>query len=123
MRSPAGLRRTAEMFDVWNPASGSIEQIMATAAEIDAHATVRTCRRSEVVQRIFTEPPFVVRGPGTHDGRPDGGSGSLPPATPAWPTSSSTRDSRPRSTDPDEWATFPDRLAPLLDAAAGDQPG
>ena len=27
MRSPAGLRRTAAMFDMWNPASGSIEQI------------------------------------------------------------------------------------------------
>ena len=36
MRSPAGLRRTAALFDMWNPASGSIEQITQTAATIDA---------------------------------------------------------------------------------------
>ena len=46
MRSPAGLRRTAEMFDLWNPASGSIEQIMATAAEIDTLSIRPRCRRS-----------------------------------------------------------------------------
>src|SRR3954469_18838268 len=34
MRSAAGLRRTAATFDIWNPASGTIEQITATMAEL-----------------------------------------------------------------------------------------
>ncbi len=36
MRSEAGLRRTAAMFDIWNPASGSIDQITEIRAQIDA---------------------------------------------------------------------------------------
>ncbi len=49
------------MFDVWNPGSGSIEQIMATAAEIDTQRPPQL-PPIQVVQRIFTEPPFVVEG-------------------------------------------------------------
>jgi len=61
MRSPAGLRRTAAMFDLWNPASGSLAQLTDAAAAIDA---MRPAGRPpiQVVQRIFTEPPFVVPG-------------------------------------------------------------
>ena len=61
MRSPAGLRRTAALFDMWNPASGSIEQITHTAATIDGMRPADAAP-IEVVQRIFTEPPFVVAG-------------------------------------------------------------
>ena len=61
MRSAAGLRRTAAVFDLWNPASGSVEQIIATAAEIDA---MRPAGRKPitVVQRVFTEPPILAPG-------------------------------------------------------------
>ena len=34
MRSPAGLRRTAEKFDIWNPASGPLEQHLEMFARI-----------------------------------------------------------------------------------------
>ena len=40
MRSPAGLRRTAEKFDIWNPASGTLEQHL----EMLAHDR-RSCDR------------------------------------------------------------------------------
>lgn len=61
MRSRAGLARTAAMFDIWNPASGSVEEIRTTAALIDQR---RPPGRApiQVMQRIFTEPPFVVPG-------------------------------------------------------------
>jgi probable F420-dependent oxidoreductase len=120
MRSPAGLRRTAELFDVWNPASGSIEQIMATAAEIDARRP-SPLRPIQVVQRIFTEPPFVVEGlgPMTIDQMAEAvrAARDAGVAHVVVDTGFTTQVS-----DPDEWTTFPDRLAPLLDAAAGDQP-
>ena len=122
MRSPAGLRRTAEMFDVWNPASGSIEQIMATAAEIDTLATVTSAAhpgRPTDLHRAAVRR----RGPATHDGRPDGGSGSRRPQLPAWPTSSSTRASRPRSPTPTSGSPSPTGSLRCSTPRRSDQPG
>jgi probable F420-dependent oxidoreductase len=115
MRSPAGLRRTASMFDVWNPASGSVEQIMETAAQIDAMRPAASPPIT-VVQRIFTEPPFEVPGlePMTIDQMAvairearDAGIAHVVVDT-GFTTQVST---------PEDWASFPDRLAPLVDAA------
>jgi probable F420-dependent oxidoreductase len=116
MRSPAGLRRTAAVFDLWNPASGSVEQIMATAAEIDA---MRPPGRDpiSVVQRVFTEPPFRTAG--------------LQPMT-VDQLCVAVRSAREAGIDhivvdtvftsevqsPDDWAALPDRLAPLVEAAS-----
>src|SRR4051794_27741465 len=61
MRSAAGLRRTAEKFDIWNPASGAMEDILATAASLQE-------RRPEgraplaVYWRGYTRPPAAGRG-------------------------------------------------------------
>ena len=62
------------------------------------HATVAAAP-IQVVQRIFTEPPFVVAGlePMTLDQMADAVRAA---GTPASPTSSSTADSRPRSAPP-----------------------
>jgi probable F420-dependent oxidoreductase len=113
MRSEAGLARTAALFDIWNPASGSIEQIRETADRID---TMRAPDADpiRVVQRIFTEPPFLVPG--------------LGPLT-LDQMAASVADAREAGfahvvvdtgftseiTSPDDWAQVPDRLAPLLD--------
>jgi probable F420-dependent oxidoreductase len=61
MRSEAGLRRTAERFDIWNPASGALEDILATAAQLRER---RPPDRGplEVYWRVYTEPPVPVRG-------------------------------------------------------------
>jgi hypothetical protein len=112
MRSEAGLRRTAAMFDVWNPASGSIGQIRDTAARIDAMRPVGKAP-IEVVQRIFTEPPFVV--PGLAPLSLDQMAESVAAARDAGfahvvvDTGFTTEVSSPA-----DWPTFPDKLAPLL---------
>jgi probable F420-dependent oxidoreductase len=61
MRSEAGLRRTAERFDIWNPASGALEDILATAAQLQER---RPADRPplEIYSRVYTEPPVPVRG-------------------------------------------------------------
>lgn len=114
MRSPAGLRRTAAMFDLWNPASGSIEQIMETAATIDAMRPVGSAP-IEVVQRVFTEPPFVV--PGLEPMTIDQIAGAVRAARDAGikhvvvDTVFTTQ-----VESPEDWATMPDELAEILDA-------
>ena len=112
MRSPAGLRRTAELFDMWNPASGSLEQIMQTAATIDAMREPGA-RPIEVVQRIFTEPPFVV--PGLEPMTIDQLTGAVRAARDAG-IAHVVIDSvfTTQVESPDDWATMPNALAPVL---------
>jgi probable F420-dependent oxidoreductase len=114
MRSPAGLRRTAGMFDMWNPASGSIEQIKQTAAAIDAMRPDRALP-IQVVQRIFTEPPFVVAGlePMTVEQLTDAVRAAREAGIAHVVVDSGFTT---QITTPDDWAAFPDRLAPLLQA-------
>ena len=116
MRSPAGLRRTAEKFDIWNPASGSLDQIVRTAEEI------RQMRPAglpplEVYLRTYTVPPIVAPHLRPLEvaelcelvGRArDAGIDSVivdPNFDPALAS-------------PGDWAKVPDRLAPLLRAAS-----
>jgi probable F420-dependent oxidoreductase len=114
MRSPAGLRRTAAMFDIWNPASGSVEQLAATAAEIDA---VRPHGKPpiDVYQRVFTEPPFV--GAGVRPNSVEQLADAVAAAKAAGfahvivDTAFTTE-----VHGPDDWASFPERLAPILAA-------
>ena len=114
MRSPAGLRRTAAMFDLWNPASGSVEQILQTAAAIDGMRPAGAAP-IQVVQRVFTEPPFVVAGlePMTVDQIAD----AVRAARAAGITHvvvDTVFTSQVKT--PDDWATMPDALAPVLRA-------
>ncbi len=114
MRSGAGLRRTAALFDIWNPASGSVEQLMATAAEIDAMRPAGA-PSIEVYQRVFTEPPFVVPGlaPKSVDELCEAvvTAREVGVAHVIVDTAFTTE-----VTSPDDWATFPERLAPVLSA-------
>jgi probable F420-dependent oxidoreductase len=115
MRSGPGLRRTAAMFDIWNPASGTLDQIAASIAEIDA---MRADDQApiEVMQRIFTEPPFVVPGlePLTVPAMTD----AVAAAREAGITQVIVDTGfTTEVSSPDDWIAFPDRLAPLLEAA------
>jgi probable F420-dependent oxidoreductase len=116
MRSSAGLRRTAALFDMWNPASGSLEQIMQTAAAIDAMRT-SDAPPIQVVQRIFTEPPFVVPGlaPMTIEQIGDAVRAARVAGIAHVVVDSGFTT---QVSSPDDWAAFPDLLAPVLDAAS-----
>jgi probable F420-dependent oxidoreductase len=115
MRSPAGLRRTAELFDIWNPASGSVEQLSATAAQLNA---MRPADKPpiEVYQRVFTEPPF--RAPGVEPNSVAGLTEAVAAARAAGfahvivDTAFTTEVHSPA-----DWTAFPARLAPILQAA------
>lgn len=117
MRSEAGLRRTAERFDIWNPASGTLEQILTIADGLQAQ---RPADRAplDVYWRLFTEPPVLVSGlqPATVDslaadvarGREAGIASVLVDAN------------FDRSLgSPQDWAALPAKLAPLVAAAQG----
>lgn len=114
MRSKRGLVRTAAMFDIWNPASGTIEAIVETRAQIDE---MRGASKAPIAvkQRIFTEPPFLAPG--------------LTPMSVEQMTDAvlSAReagideviiDSAFSTTvqSPQDWADFPDQLAAVLQA-------
>jgi probable F420-dependent oxidoreductase len=59
MRSPAGLRRTAARFDIWNPASGTLAEHLATLAQLNA---ARPPGRPPLLMQwnLFTQPPVEV---------------------------------------------------------------
>lgn len=116
MRSAAGLRRTAERFDIWNPASGTLEQIVATAQQLQAQ---RPAGRSPlaVYWRVFTEPP--VRVPGLASASVDDLVDSVRKARAAGLAQVLVDANFDPSLDsPAAWAGLPERMAPLV-AAAG----
>jgi hypothetical protein len=59
MRSPAGLRRTAEKFDIWNPASGTLEQHLEMFEQLE-HMRPPGLPPLELYRRLFTTPPVQV---------------------------------------------------------------
>lgn len=115
MRSEPGLRRTAAQFDIFNPASGTVEQIQAAEARIN-EMRAPGAKPIEVIQRIFTEPPFEVPGlaPMTIDAMQQAVA-----AAKAAGFSEVVIDTAFTTAvhSPDDWVRFPDLLAPVLDAA------
>ena len=115
MRSEAGLRRTAEHFDIWNPASGTLEQLLEIKGRL-AEMRAPELPALEVYWNLFVQPPVEVANLrtltidelATHvaAARDAGLEGVMVDAN-FW----SEIDSSER------WAEVPDRLAPLLDAA------
>ncbi len=115
MRSESGLNRTAEQFDWWNPASGTLEQHLET---MNLLATMRPANLAplKMCWNLFTDPPVVVA--------------NLRPlsvdelcvevaAAAAAGVDAVSIDANfdPTITSPQDWIGIPDRLAPLLDAA------
>lgn len=117
MRSPAGLVRTAQRFDIWNPASGTLEQILEIAAGLQEQRP-EGLAPLEVYWRVFTEPPVAVANlvPATVDdlvgsvvaAREAGLAAVLVDAN--FDVSLAT---------PHDWRALPARLAPLVEAAGG----
>jgi alkanesulfonate monooxygenase SsuD/methylene tetrahydromethanopterin reductase-like flavin-dependent oxidoreductase (luciferase family) len=117
MRSPAGLRRTAEKFDIWNPASGTLEQHLEL---LDQLATMRPEGRAplELYRRLFTTPPVQVANLRTLtvaelvaevEAARDSGAVAAVIVDPNFD---------PALAGDEQWATVPTVLAPLVEAAA-----
>jgi probable F420-dependent oxidoreductase len=116
MRSEAGLRRTAERFDIWNPASGTLEQILETAGRMQEQRPAGKAQL-EVYWRLFVEPPVMVANLRTVT--VDELAESVAQAKANGIASVIVDANFDRTIDaPQRWAELPKRLAPLLDAAA-----
>ena len=114
MRSEAGLRRTAQRFDIWNPASGTLEQHLETLGRL---ATMRPPELPplEMYWNLFVQPPVEVANLRllsidelvelVADARAAGLQGVMVDAN-FWSEIDSA----------EKWITVPDRLAPLLGA-------
>lgn len=115
MRSEAGLRRTAERFDWWNPASGTLEQHLATMARL-AEMRPANLAPLRMCWNLFTVPPVIVANlkPLSVDELVDQ---VVAAATAGVDAISIDANFDPSITSPDDWVGVPDRLAPLLDAA------
>jgi alkanesulfonate monooxygenase SsuD/methylene tetrahydromethanopterin reductase-like flavin-dependent oxidoreductase (luciferase family) len=116
MRSPAGLRRTAEKFDIWNPASGPLEQHLEMFGQLNQ---MRPPGRKplELYRRLFTTPPVQVANlrPLSVDELCDEVARSSAAGVDAVIVDTNFD---PALDTPRRWAEVPRTLAPLLDAAA-----
>jgi hypothetical protein len=116
MRSPAGLRRTAEKFDIWNPASGTLEQ------HLEMLATIADMRPAglppvELYRRLFTTPPVQVAN--LRVARVDELCAAVAMSRDAGvATVIVDTNFDPELDTPERWTAVPQTLAPLLDAAA-----
>jgi len=117
MRSEAGLRRTAEKFDVWNPASGTLEQHLET---MDRLAQMRPEGLAPLTMcwNLFTQPPVVVANLRTLsvDELCEQVAAAAAAGVEAVSIDANFDDT---VTSPADWVSVPARLAPLLDAARG----
>ena len=115
MRSEIGLKRTAEQFDWWNPASGTLEQHLET---MNLLATMRPAELAplKMCWNLFTDPPVVVA-----NLRPlnvDELCVEVAAAAAAGVDAVSIEANfDPTIASAQDWIGIPDRLAPLLDAA------
>ena len=118
MRSPAGLRRTAEKFDIWNPASGTLEQHLEMFAQAGGDATRPARAPLELYRRLFTTPPVEVANLRTLErGRALRGRRAV--ARGRRRRGDHRHELRPGAGHAERWADVPRTLAPLLEAAAG----
>lgn len=115
MRSEAGLRRTAEKFDWWNPASGTLEQHLETMHQL---ASMRPAHLAplKMCWNLFTVPPVIVANlkPLSVDELCEQVAAAAAAGVDAVSVDANFD---PSVTGPRDWAQVPDRLAPLLDAA------
>ena len=117
MRSEAGLKRTAEKFDIWNPASGTLEQHLETLA------TINEMRDSSLAPltmcwNLFTDPPVIVANlqPLSVDQLCEQVAAAAAAGVEAV---SIDANFELAYSSPQEWLALPKKLAPVVEAAKG----
>jgi probable F420-dependent oxidoreductase len=115
MRSPAGLRRTAAKFDIWNPASGTLEQHLETLADL-GRLRPPGLAPLELYRRAFTVPPIEVGNLRslTVDELCDEVAASRAAGVDGFIVDANFD---PALDSPERWAEIPKTLAPLVAAA------
>ena len=118
MRSAAGLRRTAEKFDIWNPASGTLDQHLEVFAQL---AEMRPADKKplELYRRLFTTPPVEVANLRTASVDDLCAEVARSRESGAVETVIIDTNFDPALDSAQRWADVPRTLAPLLDAATG----
>ena len=114
-RSEVGLKRTAEQFDWWNPASGTLEQHLETMEQL---AAIRPAGLEplKMCWNLFTDPPVIVANlrPLSVDELAEQVAAAAAAGVDAV---SIDANFDPTITSPEDWVRVPERLAPVLDAA------
>ncbi len=117
MRSEAGLARTAQKFDIWNPASGTLEQHLETLARLNAKRDPALAPLT-MCWNLFTEPPIIVANlrPLSVDELCEQVAAAARAGVAAV---SIDANFELAFASPADWVALPDRLAPVLQAARG----
>ena len=117
MRSEAGLKRTAEKFDIWNPASGTLEQHLETLATINE---MRDPSLTPITMcwNLFTDPPVIVANlqPLSVDQLCEQVAAAAAAGVEAV---SIDANFELAYSSPEEWLALPKKLAPVVEAAKG----
>ena len=115
MRSEVGLRRTAEQFDWWNPASGTLEQHLETMQQL-AQMRPAHLEPLKMCWNLFTDPPVIVANlrPLSVDELCEQVAAAAAAGVDAVSVDANFD---PSITSSSDWMSVPERLAPLLDAA------
>lgn len=115
MRSEVGLKRTAEQFDWWNPASGTLEQHLETMEQLAAMRPAGL-EPLKMCWNLFTDPPVIVANlrPLSVDELAEQVAAAAAAGVDAV---SIDANFDPTITSPEDWVRVPERLAPVLDAA------
>lgn len=117
MRSEAGLKRTAEKFDIWNPASGTLEQHLETLAAINE---MRDSSLAPITMcwNLFTDPPVIVANlqPLSVDQLCEQVAAAAATGVEAV---SIDANFELAYSSPEEWLALPKKLAPVVEAAKG----
>ena len=115
MRSEVGLKRTAEQFDWWNPASGTLEQHLETMEQLAAMRPAHL-EPLKMCWNLFTDPPVIVANlkPLSVDELCEQVAAAAAAGVDAV---SIDANFDPTITSGQAWLDVPNRLAPLLSAA------
>lgn len=117
MRSEAGLRRTAEKFDWWNPASGTLEQHLETMEQL-AGMRPAGLPPLKMCWNLFTVPPVIVANlqPLSVDELCEQVAAAAAAGVEAV---SIDANFELAYSSPEEWLALPKKLAPVVEAAKG----
>jgi probable F420-dependent oxidoreductase len=116
MRSEAGLRRTAEKFDIWNPASGTLEQHLETFARL-GEMRPEGMAPLGLHWNLFTQPPVEVANLRTLSVDELADQVALAAASGVVDLVAIDTNFDVTVDSPQAWLTVPDRLLPVLRAA------